>query len=256
MSGVEENTPEVTRDDPMIAAEWALGLLEGEELLAARGKYATDPDFAWRKEWWDDWFAPLSDAMPGAEPGEHVWDGIAARLAAQQENAPAATAAPAANVVALEAKVRRWQWVAGMSSMAAAVALALFAFAPARSPVEAPSQIAAAAPMVATVPIGETGLRLDVTYIPESERMVVAAIGLTPDGVHDHELWLVPKDGSPLQSLGVVKPGEVRSMTLSAAITAKLGEGAGLALTREPLGGKPAGKDAGPVVAKGSFTRV
>jgi anti-sigma-K factor RskA len=49
MSGVEENTPEVTRDDPMIAAEWALGLLEGEELLAARGKYATDPDFAWRK---------------------------------------------------------------------------------------------------------------------------------------------------------------------------------------------------------------
>ncbi|MBY0344701.1 MAG: anti-sigma factor [Sphingomonadales bacterium] len=256
MSGVEENTPEVTRDDPMIAAEWALGLLEGEELLAARGKYATDPDFAWRKEWWDDWFAPLSDAMPGAEPGEHVWDGIAARLAAQQENAPAANAAPAANVVALEAKVRRWQWVAGMSSMAAAVALALFAFAPARSPVEAPSQIAAAAPMVATVPIGETGLRLDVTYIPESERMVVAAIGLTPDGVHDHELWLVPKDGSPLQSLGVVKPGEVRSMTLSAAITAKLGEGAGLALTREPLGGKPAGKDAGPVVAKGSFTRV
>ncbi|MFY7745587.1 MAG: anti-sigma factor [Erythrobacter sp.] len=256
MSGVEENTPEVTRDDPMIAAEWALGLLEGEELLAARGKYATDPDFAWRKEWWDDWFAPLSDAMPGAEPGEHVWDGIAARLAAQQENAPAANAAPAANVVALEAKVRRWQWVAGMSSMAAAVALALFAFAPARSPVEAPSQIAAAAPMVATVPIGETGLRLDVTYIPESERMVVAAIGLTPDGVHDHELWLVPKDGSPLQSLGVVKPGEVRSMTLPAAVTAKLGEGAGLALTREPLGGKPADKDAGPVVAKGSFTRV
>ena len=256
MSGVEENTPEVTRDDPMIAAEWALGLLEGEELLAARGKYATDPDFAWRKEWWDDWFAPLSDAMPGAEPGEHVWDGIAARLAAQQENAPAANAAPAANVVALEAKVRRWQWVAGLSSMAAAVALALFAFSPARSPVEAPSQIAAAAPMVATVPIGETGLRLDVTYIPESERMVVAAIGLTPDGVHDHELWLVPTDGSPLQSLGLVKPGEVRSMTLPAAITAKLGEGAGLALTREPLGGKPADKDAGPVVAKGSFTRV
>ena len=106
------------------------------------------------------------------------------------------------------------------------------------------------------MPIGETGLRLDVTYIPESERMVVAAIGLTPDGVHDHELWLVPKDGSPLQSLGVVKPGEVRSMPLPAAVTAKLGEGAGLALTREPLGGKPADKDAGPVVAKGSFTRV
>ncbi|TAD72778.1 MAG: hypothetical protein EAY70_13350 [Sphingomonadales bacterium] len=269
MSGPENTTPEtpedgVMRDDPMIAAEWALGLLEGEELLAARGKAATDPDFAWRKAWWDDWFAPLTDGMTGAEPGNHVWDGIAARVAHQAEAAQqtAATvslepAAPAANVVMLETRVRRWQWTAGISSAAAAVALALLAFAPGRSPVEAPPQIAATtAPMVATVPIGETGLRLDVTYIPETERMLVAAIGLTPDGVHDHELWLVPADGGAVQSLGVVTPGEVRSMVLPATITAKLGDGASLVLTREPIGGKPEGQDAGPVVAKGAFTRV
>ena len=257
MSGPEENTPEVERDDPMIAAEWSLGLLEGEELLAARGKFATDPAFAWRKAWWDDWFAPLSEAIPGAEPGEHVWDGIAARLAAQQPAAPAAAAADTGKVVALEAKVRRWQWVAALSSAAAAVALAWVALTPAPVAV-APQPVArvAAAPMVATVPIGETGLRLDVTYIPESERMVVAAIGLTPDGVHDHELWLVPADGTPLQSLGVVEPGAVRSMTLPAAAVAKLGDGAALVLTREPIGGKPEGQDAGPVVAKGAFTRV
>lgn len=262
MSGPDDNTPgsgpDAQRDDPLIAAEWALGLLEGEELLAARGKYATDPAFAWRKEWWDNWFAPLTDAMPGAEPGEHVWDGIAARLAAQQAGAeaPATDGAPSANVIALEARVRRWQWVSGLTSLAAAVALALFIFAPGRSPVEAPAQIAAAAPLVATVPIGETGLRLDVTYIPESEKMLVAAIGLTADGVHDHELWLVPVDGGPPQSLGVVVPGEVRSMVVPAAITAKLGDGASLVLTREPIGGKPEGVDAGPVVAKGAFAPV
>ncbi len=257
MSGPEDTGPEVTRDDPMIAAEWSLGLLEGEELLAARGKYATDPQFAWRKAWWDDWFAPLTDAMPGAEPGEHVWDGIAARLTAAPPAAPSAAAADTGNVVALEAKVRRWQWVAGLSSAAAAVALAWVALTPAQVAVTPqPVESVAAAPMVATVPIGETGLRLDVTYIPESERMVVAAIGLTPDGVHDHELWLVPADGTPLQSLGVVEPGTVRSMTLPAAVTAKLGDGAALVLTREPIGGKPADKDAGPVVAKGAFNRV
>jgi anti-sigma-K factor RskA len=258
MSGAEQ-TPEseVTRDDPMIAAEWALGLLEGEELLAARGKYATDPQFAWRKEWWDDWFAPLTDAMPGAEPGAHVWDGIAARIAAQQPATAAVPKAPASNVVELQAKVRRWQWVAGLSSMAAALALAWVAMAPGRAPVDVPApQIAAAAPMVATVPVGDGGLRLDVTYIPDSKRMVVGAIGLTADGVHDHELWLVPADGTPLQSLGVVKPGEVRSMELPQAVTAKLGEGASLVLTREPIGGKPEGVDAGPVVAKGAFTSV
>jgi anti-sigma-K factor RskA len=259
MSGPETTPePEATRDDPMIAAEWALGLLEGEELLAARGKYATDPDFAWRKEWWDNWFAPLTDAMPGAEPSAQVWDGITARIAAQQAaqavSADGTTAS--SSVVELQAKVRRWQWIAGLTSAAAAVALALFTFAPGRSPVEAPAQIAAAAPLVATVPIGEAGLRLDVTYIPESEKMLVAAIGLTADGVHDHELWLVPADGGALQSLGVVAPGEVRSMVLPAAVTAKLGDGASLVLTREPIGGKPEGVDAGPVVAKGAFNPV
>jgi anti-sigma-K factor RskA len=259
MSGPEDTTPEdgVKRDDPMIAAEWALGLLEGEELLAARGRYATDPDFAWRKEWWDNWFAPMTDAMPGAEPSAHVWDGIAARIAAQQAATAAAPEVPATNVVELQARVRRWQWVAGLSSMAAAVAFALFLSSPLGSPVAPPVEVAAATkPMVATVPIGETGLRLDVTYIPDSEQMLVAAIGLTPDGVHDHELWLVPADGSPLQSLGVVAPGEVRSMALPDAVTAKLGDGASLVLTREPIGGKPEGVDAGPVVAKGAFSRV
>jgi anti-sigma-K factor RskA len=258
MSVPEDTGPDVTRDDPMIAAEWALGLLEGEELLAARGKYATDPAFAWRKEWWDGWFAPLSDDIPGAEPGEHVWEGIAARIAAQQA-AATAPEVPAVNVVALEARVRRWQGIAALTSAAAAVALVWsFVIAPVRveQTPAAPVAVAEAAPLAATVPIGESGLRLDVTYVPEAKRMVIGAVGLKADGVHDHELWLVPTDGSPLQSLGVVKPGEVRSMVLPAAVTAKLGDGAGLALTREPLGGKPEGKSAGPVVAKGAFSRV
>ena len=257
MSGAEDNAREVERDDPMIAAEWSLGLLEGEELLAARGKFATDPAFAWRKGWWDDWFAPLTDAMPGAEPGDHVWDAIAARLAAQQSAAPAGAATDTTNVVVLAQKLKRWQWVASLSSAAAAMALVWVALTPARVAfAPQPVERVAAAPMVATVPIGESGLRLDVTYIPESERMVVAAIGLIPDGVHDHELWLVPADGTALQSLGVVEPGAVRSMTLPAATAAKLGDGASLVLTREPIGGKPEGQDAGPVVAKGAFTRV
>jgi anti-sigma-K factor RskA len=180
-------------------------------------------------------------------------------VAAQQAAAaaPAEPDAPPVNVVALEAQVRRWQGIAALTSAAAAVALALFVFAPGRAPVEAPPQLAdARLPLVATVPIGETGLRLDVTYIPESETMLVAAIGLTADGVHDHELWLVPADGGALQSLGVVAPGEVRSMVLPQTVVAKLGDGASLVLTREPIGGKPEGVDAGPFVAKGAFNRV
>ena len=110
MSGPEEPPePEVTRDDPMIAAEWALGLLEGEELLAARGKFASDPAFAWRKEWWDNWFAPWTDEMAGgAEPGVHVWEGIAARVAPQPV-ASGASGNGGGEVIALRARLRRWQ---------------------------------------------------------------------------------------------------------------------------------------------------
>ena len=260
MSAPEDTMPPEgpPRDDPTLAAEWALGLLEGEELLAARGKFASDPQFAWRKEWWDNWFAPWTDEMAGAaEPGEHVWQAIAARVVPPAGAAAVPAAATGGEVVELKARLRRWQWVAGLSSAAAAVALAFLALTP-RAPVpgEAPTQIAAGAPMVATVPVGDSGLRLDVTYLPESERMLVGAIGLAPDGVHDHELWLVPDDGSAALSLGVVVPGEVRSMTVADSITAHLRDGARLILTREPLGGKPAEAEAGPVVAEGAFTRV
>ena len=249
----------------MIAAEYALGLLEGEELLAARGKLARDEDFAWRKEWWDGWFAPLTDDMAGAEPSPEVWKQIEARMnqqrAAQAEAELAGGGGSASNVIDLQSRVRRWQWTAALTSAAAAVMLAVLIFSPGTGPAPTPGAtdtptFAAADPLVAQVPIGDTGLRLDVTYIPESDRMLVAAIGLTPDGVHDHELWLVPDDGGALQSLGVVTPGEVRSMELPADIVRNLHSGVGLVLTREPIGGKPEGEDAGPVVAEGSFSQV
>ena len=260
--------PEITRDDPLIAAEWSLGLLEGEELLAARGRYASDPSFAWRKDWWDNWFAPLTDEIAGAEPGPQVWSAITARIAAAPTQTSAdrpvadlpALSAASAEVAALTRRMRRWQWAAGVTSAAAAVLLALLAFGPggrvAGPSPDGAAPALAAAPLVATVPIGAAGLRLDVTYIPDSERMLIGAVGLSADGVHDHELWLVPEDGAALVSLGVISPGEVRSMDVPADIASQVRAGAGLLLTREPLGGKPADAKAGPVVAEGAFSRV
>lgn len=251
--------PDITRDDPMIAAEFSLGLLEGEELLAARGKLNSDEAFAWRKQWWDDWFVPLTDNVGGAEPSGEVWERIAAAIAPVAAAGGAAFAG--AEIIELQGQLRRWQWTAALTSAAAAVLVAVMVFAPGTGPAPTPGAteppaLAAAGPLVAQVPIGDTGLRLDVTYIPESETMLVGAIGLTADGVHDHELWLVPAGGGELQSLGVVAPGEVHSMQLPGDIARNLGNGVGLVLTREPIGGKPEGVDAGPVVAEGVFSNV
>ncbi|MEM6584569.1 MAG: anti-sigma factor [Pseudomonadota bacterium] len=240
----------------IVAAEFSLGLLEGEELLSARGRMASDPDFAWRRQWWDDWFVPLSDDVSGAEPSSHVWDAISAQV--QPKAAPAQ--ADVSNVVLLdmERRVRRWKWTAGAASAAAAVALALFITTPSVEPnpgYTPPLMAAAEAPLMASIPVGDT-LRLGVTFLPDSEEMLVSAAGFTADGVHDHELWLVPADGSALQSLGVVVPGEERRVALASEIVSNMGDGVGLVLTREPLGGKPEGVDAGPVVAQGAFGAV
>lgn len=240
----------------VLAAEYSLGLLEGEELLAARGRSVTDPDFATRREWWDDWFVPLSDDVAGAEPSAHVWDAISAQISPATEDA---AQADVSNVVLLdmERRVRRWQWTAGIASAAAAVALALFATTPSVDPIPntAPTLAAANAPLMASIPVGDT-LRLGVTFLPASDEMLVSAAGLTADGVHDHELWLVPADGSALQSLGVVVPGQERRMTLANEIVSNMGDGVQLVLTREPIGGKPEGLDAGPVVAQGALGAV
>lgn len=253
----ELTPPELTQDERerVLAAEFSLGLLEGEELLAARGRMASDPDFAWRREWWDDWFVPLCDDVAGAEPSAHVWDAIAAQV---QPNTGTG-AADVSNVVLLdmERRVRRWQWTAGLTSAAAAVALALFAFTPGADPIPdtAPQMAAAQTPLMASIPVGDT-LRLGVTFLPDSDEMLVSAAGFTADGVHDHELWLVPADGGALQSLGVVVPGEERRVALAQEVVTNMGDGVELLLTREPIGGKPEGVDAGPVVAQGALGAV
>jgi len=266
MSAAKDLSGGPSGGQPVLAAEYALGLLEGEALLTARGRMASDPAFAGEVRQWEERLAPLLDEVPTAMPSSQVWQRIEARVnalkAAQAEAELAGGGASAANVVELQDSVRRWQWTAGLTSLAAAVALALLVFSPDNVPAPGPAApseaplLAAADPLVATVPIGDTGLRLDVTYIPEAERMVIAAIGLAPDGVHDHELWLAPPGGGELSSLGVVAPGEIRSMKLPDDIRRNLAEGSALLLTREPLGGKPEGVDAGPVVAEGSFTEV
>ncbi|MEL6375172.1 MAG: anti-sigma factor [Pseudomonadota bacterium] len=257
----------IERDDPMIAAEYSLGLLEGEDLLFARGKMTSEAAFAARKDWWDNWFVPLSDEIAGAEPGDHVWTAItdeigasAGDVASARANAGADTQAYSKVIVLdLQRQVRRWQWAAGIASAAAALALALFVTAPGAAPVaqsEQPPTIAATqAPLMASIPVGDT-LRLSVTFLPGSDEMLVSAAGLTADGVHDHELWLVPADGGALQSLGVVVPGEERRVALPSDIAANMGDGVELVLTREPLGGKPDGREAGPVVAQGAFGQV
>lgn len=232
----DELTPDQT-----LAAEYVLGLLQGEELLMARGRLAREPELAADVAFWEQRLAPMLDELGGAQPSPELLERIMAEAKTDSD----------AEVIALQDRVRLWQRVAAGSAVAALAALSLFVLTPSQVTPPAPD---AAPPLVASIPIADTPLRLGVTYLPERDEMLVSASGLAPDGVHDHELWLVPSDGSELRSLGVVVPGEERRVALDPALAALIGDGSQMVLTREPLGGKPEGEDAGPVVAEGAFS--
>ena len=231
--------------DERLAAEYALGLLDADDRMAARARIAADPAFARLVEDWEERAAPLLDELGDSEPSADMLDRIRVALPGT-----------ASEVVALRRQVRGWRWVAGGSAVAAALALALLVMPPtAPGPDDQPTTLAAADPLVSSIPIADTDLRLAVTYLPDRRELLVSASGLTADGVHDHELWVIT-DSSDALSLGVVSPGEERGVRLEPAVAQAIKAGAPIILTREPLGGKPADAAAGPVVAESTFTTI
>ncbi|RJY10247.1 hypothetical protein D6201_06715 [Aurantiacibacter aquimixticola] len=232
----------------MLAAEYVLGLLEGEALLRARGMLARDLDFAEDVARWEAHFAPLMDGWEAREPSPDVWHRI------HVATSGATPAAPIANLEDLRRSRNRWRMFGGLSATAAAAFALVMVLGP--GPDEALPVTPTNAPLLAAnIPIGDTSLRLALTYVPGQDAISVSSAGLTADGVHDHELWLVDKQGD-LHSLGVIDPGSEARLSVEPGLAADFRDGAQLVLTREPLGGKPDDADAGPVVAEGTFTAI
>ena len=72
----------MTADD-RLAAEYAIGLLEGQDLLDARGRVASDPAFAQAVEWWEERLAPLLDGIAETAPPEQLFARIVAAIDAK-----------------------------------------------------------------------------------------------------------------------------------------------------------------------------
>ena len=236
MSTPGHDMPELSGDD-LLAAEYAMGLLEGEDLLAVRGRMAREPAFAGLVAQWEPRLAPLLDEPARAAPSPE-----------ERDEAPSP-------VVLLQRRVAVWQRIAAGSAVAAVAAVALLFVPLGNTP--APDPATDAPPLVASIPIADTPLRIGVTFLPEREELLVAADGLTADGVHDHELWLMPPgEGAQPQSLGVVAPGTQERVSLDPSLAGAMRQGAQILLSQEPLGGAPDKSAPGPVVAQGTLAKT
>lgn len=228
------------------AAELALGLLEGADLIAARRRAAADPVFTAEVARWGERLAPLLDEIADVIPPADRWGRIAAALGGRQ-----AGSAVNDNDMTLERRLAFWRrWSVGATSLAAALGLFLLV-EPRSVPAPTPAQPVAEAPMVAAMAAKDSEARLVATWEPTARSLTVAAAGDMPnDGAHAHELWFIVAGAKP-KSLGIMPLNGRMHAQVAAEIAAALHQGTVLAVSVEPAGGSPTGQPTGPVIASG-----
>jgi len=231
-------------DPDMAAAELALGVLDGPERAEALRRMLADPAFAREVDGWRERLAPLIDEIAAVSPPDSLWPRIAGALDRTGDTAP------------LERRVARWRGLAVGASALAAVLLGWIAIDLRRPPetvfVERPV-LPAAPTRVAQLAAADAG--------PMAIAAVTAdgALKISPwpmaGGGKSAELWVIPAGGKPV-SLGLVQPGHVNTLTISAELRPLLDGAATLAISIEPAGGSPTGQPTGPVVATGRMTSI
>ena len=235
-------TPEGSSE---LAAEFALGVLEGDELARARALSAAHPEFAEEVASWSGRFAPLLDEVEPVAPPARVLAAIQQQLGDLPR--------PADNVVYLRRRLSVWRGFAvGASAIAASLGLVLV-MRP--QPTEPPTLIAGPtpAPMVAMMEAEDSAAKLVATWDPADRSLVVAsAAGISAVAGHSHELWVIPADGTP-RSMGLLPGAQPLHLRIDAPMAEQLAEGATLALSVEPTGGSPTGLPTGPVIAAGKL---
>lgn len=104
-----------------LAAEYVLGSLDPAERGQVEAQRRADPVLHAAIEAWQRRLAPLGDDAPGIAPPPHVYARVIASISGQQ-----AATAGSANVVPFRAGSGRWRTIAaGVTALAACLALAL-----------------------------------------------------------------------------------------------------------------------------------
>jgi anti-sigma-K factor RskA len=248
----QEASPDV------LAAEYVLGTLDGEEREQAEALIASDPDFAARVGQWERRLGELSAlAGGGVEPPPAVWDAIKAKLPEVPQTTPLRLPElprPGANVVDLLARVARFRMVAGAYGAMAAV-LALFIVTSTVAPTILPEalrprprvivQMAEGPPppprYVAVLQRDAAAPAFIVTVDIAARNLTVRRVSAEREPGKSYELWLVSNKFPAPRSLGLVGGGEfTQTANLTPYDPATISD-ASFAVSLEPEGGSPSG---------------
>lgn len=231
------------QENDLLAAELALGVLDGTERAAAEARAGADAGFAALVEAWRERLAPMLE-LADVPPPTDGWARIERVLPANDDTVPAVGTA-----------ARGWRIATFLTgSIAAALAFVLVARPPALFPPSAPQQVAVVPGLAATL-VEDGGLSvMTISYDDRTGRLLATPVGLRTDGLYP-ELWIIPEDGKA-RSLGVLDAGAPQWVTVAPHNRAHLHAGATFAVTLEPEGGAPNGVATGPVVVQGKIRTI
>ncbi len=255
MSGdpLDNMSPE---DHEFLAAEYALGVLDADQMKLAAGVMDRDPDFAALVWDWSNRLAPLSHHVAWLEPDPSLWPKIQARLASPEAAQPteSATSDIGAEIIQLRRAVRTWRAAAiAITAIAASAALLLFANPAWLPPLGQDRADAAQDHFVALLaPPGSEEAGWVAMVDLETRQIMLVPYGVfeTP-GEQVHELWYIQDSDSAPRSLGLIA-GSGQLPVPAAALE----RGGTLAVSLEPRGGSPTGLPTGPVVLLGDLTPI
>lgn len=224
-------------------AEYVLGVLDADLRAEVAREVETSGEAATAVALWQRRLMPLADSIAHVVPAPYVWARIHHALGLDTPTRTQPKSSGLWNNLPL------WHWL-GLGASAVAVALLVVVSLPRRTPTPA---VVNASYMAATIQQDNGSTGWTAAMDPQHARMVVVpatpiafAAGRAP------ELWLIPAGGKPIP-VGMIAHDRPTTIALDAALVARLGPTAVLAVSVEPIGGSPTGQPTGAVVAKGAI---
>lgn len=226
-------------DRSVLAAELALGLLDGDALQDARALQRDDPDFAADVDRWHRHFELLFEQWPAHDAPPS----LLRRLQAAAGIAPANDNSPTF-----------WKWTTAVASAVAAALAIVLVSQPTLQTLPPPGPVEAAPRQLAVAfDLGEAPGAVPA-LVNLTDRRIQMPSGLDIPAGRIAQLWLIEGQDAP-KPIGLFEPtpnGLAATITLNRDLPA----GAVLAISIEPPGGSPTGLPTGPVVATGQINPV
>lgn len=227
-------TTRLSEKDNIAAAEYALGVLQGNARAAFAKRIENEPALAALVRQWDEHFADFASEIAEEKPPEHVEKALEKRLF------------PAEQKVSFWNSLGLWRGLT-VASLAAAVAIGTWSLRPLP---DAPADKA----LVAQVAGEQGSVKLAAYYNPANGELRLNRVEGAAVPGRALELWIIAGQDAPV-SLGLLSDAANTRVIVPEALRAKFPKGV-LAVSDEPAGGSTTGAPTGAVLATGALTDV